>query len=98
MSENFYPGNVYQFRETLVDKLDSFGVKYASEKKTLQKFRIIRLWIDLCQREDLQRHKYNKLDGYTGADNQIHFFNSGGRTTFLILITSLHLLLELLKV
>ena len=32
-----YPRNVYQIRETLSDKLDSFGIKYTSEQK-LSKF------------------------------------------------------------
>ena len=29
--KNVYPRNVYQIRETLFDKLDSFGIKYTSE-------------------------------------------------------------------
>ena len=31
--KNVYPRNVYQVRETLFDKLDSFGIKYTSEQK-----------------------------------------------------------------
>ena len=31
--KNFYPRNVYQIRETLFDKLDSFGIKYTSQQK-----------------------------------------------------------------
>ena len=31
--KNVYPWNVYQIRETLFDKLDSFGIKYTSEQK-----------------------------------------------------------------
>ena len=31
--KNVYPRNVYQIRETLLDKLDSFGIKYTSEQK-----------------------------------------------------------------
>ena len=31
--KNVYPRNVYQIRETLFDKLDSFGIKYTSEQK-----------------------------------------------------------------
>ena len=30
---NVYPGSVYQIRETLFDKLDSFGIKCTSEQK-----------------------------------------------------------------
>ena len=31
--KNVYPRNVYQIRETLFEKLDSFGIKYTSEQK-----------------------------------------------------------------
>ena len=31
--KNIYPSNVYQMRETLFDKLDSFGIKYTSQQK-----------------------------------------------------------------
>ena len=31
--KNVYPRNVYQIRETLFDKLNSFGIKYTSEQK-----------------------------------------------------------------
>ena len=31
--KNVYPRNVYQIRETVFDKLDSFGIKYTSEQK-----------------------------------------------------------------
>ena len=31
--KNVYPRNVYQIRGTLLDKLDSFGIKYTSEQK-----------------------------------------------------------------
>ena len=31
--ENLYPGNVYQTRETLLDKLESFDINYTSEQK-----------------------------------------------------------------
>ena len=31
--KNVFPRNVYQIRETLFDKLDSFGIKYTSEQK-----------------------------------------------------------------
>ena len=35
--KNVYPRNVYQIRETLFDKLDSFGIKYTSEQKLFKK-------------------------------------------------------------
>ena len=31
--KNVYPRNVYQIRETLFEKLDSFGIKYTREQK-----------------------------------------------------------------
>ena len=34
--KNIYPRNVYQIRETLYDKLDSFGITYTSEQKLFQ--------------------------------------------------------------
>ena len=36
-----YASNVYQIRETLFDKLDSFGIKYTSEQKLFKKLAII---------------------------------------------------------
>ena len=35
--KNVYPRNVYQIRETLFDKPDSFGIKYTSEQKLFKK-------------------------------------------------------------
>ena len=34
--KNVYPRNVYQIRETLFDKLDSFGIKYTSQQKLFE--------------------------------------------------------------
>ena len=31
--KNIYPRNLYQIRESLFDKLDSFGIKYTSQQK-----------------------------------------------------------------
>ena len=36
LRKNVYLGNVYQIRETLFDKLDSFGIKYTSEQNLLE--------------------------------------------------------------
>ena len=33
--KNIYPRNVYQIRETLLDKLDSFDIKYTSQQNFL---------------------------------------------------------------
>ena len=38
--KNFYPRNVYQIRETLFDKLDSFGINYTSEQKLFKNIAI----------------------------------------------------------
>ena len=39
--KNIYPRNVYQIRETLFDKLDSFSIKYTSEQKLSKNLAII---------------------------------------------------------
>ena len=39
--------NVYQIRQTLFDKLVSFGIKYTSERKLFNKLSNIRFWINL---------------------------------------------------
>ena len=36
LKQNVYPRKVYQIRETLFDKLDSFGIKYTSQQKNLK--------------------------------------------------------------
>ena len=38
--KNVYPRNVYQLRETLFDKLDSFGINWTSEQKNFKKLAI----------------------------------------------------------
>ena len=38
--KNVHPKNVYQIRETLFDKLDSFGIKYTSEQKPFKNLAI----------------------------------------------------------
>ena len=38
--KNVYPRNVYQIRETLFAKLDSFGIKYTSEQKRFKNLAI----------------------------------------------------------
>ena len=48
--------------------------------KILQKLSNLRLWIDLCPKGDLQRHKYNNLDRETCAGICIHFFKPFERT------------------
>ena len=52
--ENVYPKNVYQIRETLLDKLDSFGIKYTSDQKLFLKFCNFQFCIDLCPRRSFK--------------------------------------------
>ena len=49
--KNVYPRNVYQIRETLFDKLDSFGIKYTSEQKLFKKIAIFDLESNSVQEE-----------------------------------------------
>ena len=37
---NIYPRNVYQIRQTLLDKLNSFGIKYTSQQKLFENLAI----------------------------------------------------------
>ena len=39
--KNIYPRNVYQIRETLFDKLHSFGIKYTSQQKRFKNLAIV---------------------------------------------------------
>ena len=39
--KNVYPRNVYQIRETLIDKMNSFGIKYTSEQKLFKKLAVL---------------------------------------------------------
>ena len=70
--------------------------------KTLRKFSKIRLWIDMCPRGDLQRHKYNNLDRVKCPNICIQFLQTLWKNRFspttMIFITSLHRLLEHWKV
>ena len=52
--KNVYPRNVYQIRETLFDKLDSFGIKYTSEQKFFKNFAILD-FESICVQEETFR-------------------------------------------
>ena len=52
--KNVYPRNVYQIRETLFDKLDSFGINYTSEQKLFKKLAIFDLESICVQKETLR--------------------------------------------
>ena len=52
--KNIYPRNVYQIRETLFDKLDSFGINYTSEQKLFQNLAIFN-FESFCVQEETFR-------------------------------------------
>ena len=52
--KNIYPRNVYQIRETLFDKLDSFGINYTSVQKLLQNLAIFD-FESICVQEETFR-------------------------------------------
>ena len=52
--KNVYPRNVYQIRETLFDKLDSFGIKYTSEHKLFKNLAIFDIE-SICVQEETFR-------------------------------------------
>ena len=51
--KNVYPRNVYRIRRTLLDKLDSFGIKYTSEKKLFENLAIFD-FESLCVQENFR--------------------------------------------
>ena len=52
--QNIHPRNVYQIRETLFDKLDSFGINYMSEQKLFQNLALID-FESICVQEETFR-------------------------------------------
>ena len=52
--KNVYPWNIFQIRETLVDKLDFFGIKYTSEQKLLKSL-VIFDFESICVRRETFR-------------------------------------------
>ena len=52
--KNVYPRNVYQIRETLFDKLDSFGINYTSEQKLFKNLAIFD-FESICVQEETLR-------------------------------------------
>ena len=52
--ENIYPRNIYQIRETLFDKLDSFGINYTSEQKLFKNLLIFD-FESICVQEETFR-------------------------------------------
>ena len=52
--KNVYQRNVYQIRETLFDKLDSFGIKYTSEQKLFKNLALF-YFESICVQEETFR-------------------------------------------
>ena len=99
--KNVYPRNVYQIRETLFDKLDSFGINYTSEQKLFKSLAIFD-FESICVQEETFRDTNTTV--WIGKHVPISVSNSSNlvknqfSSATLTLITSLHLLLELLKI
>ena len=71
--KNVYPRNVYQIRETLFDKLDSFGIKYTSEQKLSEKLAIFD-FESICVQEEAFRD--TNTTTWIGKHVSISLFNS----------------------
>ena len=52
---NVYPRNIYPIRETLFDKLDSFGIKYTSQQKLFRNLAIFD-FESICVQEESFKH------------------------------------------
>ena len=52
--KNVYPRNVYQFQETLFDKLESFGIKYTTQQKLTKNLAMLDLE-SICVQEETFR-------------------------------------------
>ena len=89
--KNIYPRNVYQIWETRNSLWQAGIFRYHVHKSTnfFQKLSVIRLWINLCPRRDLQRYRDNNVDRKTGTDFGFHFFKPCGRTNFSLQLCSL---------
>ena len=99
--KNVSPRNVYQIRETLFDNLDSFGIKYTSEQKVFENLAIFD-FESFC----VQEETFRQTNTTTWIGNMCRYLHPFLQTLWknqfssaaLILITSLHILLEVLKI
>ena len=95
--KNVYPRNVYQIRETLFDKLDSFGIKYTSEQKLFRNLAISDFEL-ICVQEETFRDTNTTTWIWKHVSISASISSKLGENQFssanLILITSLHLLFE----
>ena len=99
--KNVYPMNVYQIRETLFDKPDSFAINYTSEQKLFKNLAIFD-FESICVQEETFRDTntttwIGKHSRYLYQFLQTLWKNQFSSAT-LILITSLQLLIEFLKI
>ena len=62
--KNVYPGNVYQIRETLFDKQDSFGITYTSEQKLFKELEIFDFESICVQKETFRDTNTTTWIGY----------------------------------
>ena len=62
-AKNIYPTNVYQIRETLFDKLHSFGIKYTSQQKLFKKLAKFHFESICIQKESFKDTKTTKWIG-----------------------------------
>ena len=94
--KNVYPRNVYQIRETLFDKLDSFGINYTSEEKLFKNLAIFD-FESICVQEETFRDTITRT--WIGKHVPISVsISSNLAEEPIFLNTSLHLLSEFLKI
>ena len=60
--KHIYPKNVYQLRETLFDKLDSFDIQYTDDQKLYTNLAVFDFWIYLYTGRKIQKHRDDNLD------------------------------------
>ena len=58
--KNVYPRDVYQIRETLFEKLDSFGIKYTNEQKLFKNLAVFD-FESICVQEETFRDKITTI-------------------------------------
>ena len=80
-----YPKSVYQLKETLFDKLDSFNIPYTDEQQLFKNVAIFD-FESICVRKMASRHRDNKMDWKTCSDICINLLQ---------LITRAHFYLQL---
>ena len=95
--KNDFPRNVYRIRKTLFDKLNSFGIKYTSERKLFKNLTVFDFESICVQKETFRDTWIRKHVKYLSAILQTLWKNQFSSTT-MIPTTSLHRLLEHWKV